>query len=87
MCKIDEGREDTLLSKIYGSNPSFQGRICGLEKDGRVGERDRETEREQREGIQPQAGNWPWPFESDLGAIGCGAELSAKTCGTEVPTT
>jgi hypothetical protein len=39
---------DTLLSKIYESNPCFKGRIKRLDKVGRIGKREGEREGNKR---------------------------------------
>jgi len=50
MRKNKEGSEDTLLSKIYGSNQGFQGPICRFMRQGEVGrEKPKREEKEEEE--------------------------------------
>jgi len=47
--KFDKGREDTLLAKMYGSNPSIQGQIRRFKRLDGVGRgRNREGDEEMR---------------------------------------
>ena len=95
MRKNDKGREDTLLAKMYGSNPSIQGQIRRFKRLGGLG-RGRTREEGGRNESSLGKGNLTVGFESMLGAkihgfeVGakiCGANLRAMYYGTEVPAT
>jgi len=78
MRKNDKGREDTLLAKMYGSNPSIQGQIHRFKRLGGLG-RGRTRERGGRNESSLGKGNLAMGFESMLGG--------ARIHGSEVPAT
>ena len=81
--KNEEGREHTLLSKIYGSNPTFQGQIARFKRLDGLG---RGKTREQGGRNERSLGqrNLDVGFESELSAMDLGSEVSAETHGSEV---
>ena len=83
MCKNDKGREDTLLAKMYGSNPSIQGQIRRFKRLGGLG-RGRTREGGGRNESSLGKGNLTVDFESMLGARIHGSEVGAKICGAEL---
>ena len=96
MRKNDKGREDTLLAKMYGSNPSIQGQIRRFKRLGGLG-RGRNREGGGRNESSVGKGNLASGLESMLSArthgaevdakIYGGAELGAMFSGAEVPVT
>ena len=86
MRKNDEGRENTLLAKINGSNPSFQGQIHRFKRLGGLG-RGRTQEGGGRNESSLGKGNLAVGFESMLGARIHGSELRAEIPGSKVPAT
>ena len=83
MRKNDKGREDTLLAKMYGSNPSIQGQIYRFKRLGGLGRgRTREVGGRNESSLGKE--NLAVGFESMLGARIHGAKLGAKICGTEL---
>ena len=92
MRKNDKGGEDTLLAKMYGSNPSIQGQIHRFKRlDGLGRGRNRDGEEEMRAALARET--WlrvlnpcsaPEYIGAEIGAKICGAELGAKICGAEL---
>jgi len=86
MRKNDKGREDTLLAKMYGSNPSIQGQIHRFKRlDGLGRGRTREGGGRNESSIGKE--NLAVGFESMLGARIHGSELGAEIHGSEVGAT
>ena len=75
-----------MLSKVYGSNQSFQGQIRRFKRlDGLGRERTREKGVTNERSLSQE--NLVAAFESELGARVYGAKLGAKIRGAEVPAT
>jgi len=86
MRKNDKGREDTLLVKMYGSNPSIQGQIHRFKRVGGLW-RGRIREGGRRNENSLGKGNLAVGFESMLGTRIHGFELGAEIHGSEIPAT
>jgi hypothetical protein len=85
MHKSDEGRENTLLAKINGSNPSFQGQIHRFKRLGGLGRaKTREGGGTNKSSLGQ--GNLAVVFESMLGTKIHGSEVGTKLHGSEVGT-
>ena len=87
MRKNDKGGEDTLLAKMYGSNPSIQGQIRRFKRLGGLG-RGRNREGGGRNESSLGKRNLAVGLESMLGArihgSEVGAELGTKICGSNL---
>ena len=86
MRKNDKEIEDTLLVKMYGSNPSIQCQIRRFKRLGGLG-RGRNQEGGGRNESSLSKGNLAVGFESMLGARIHGSELRAKIHGSKVGAT
>ena len=83
MRKNDKGRQDTLLAKMYGSNPSIQCQIRRFKRLGGLGRgRNQEGGGRNESGLGKE--NLAVGFESMLGARIHGSEVDAKIYGAEL---
>jgi hypothetical protein len=81
MRKNEEGREHALLSKIYGSNPTFQCQIARFKRLGGLG-RAKIREQGGRNERSLSQGNLGVGFESELGTMDLGSKVGAETHGS-----
>jgi len=77
MRKNKEVSEYTLLSKIYGSNQSFQGPICRFVRYGEVG-REKKPRGRRKKRKKARAGSLDVGLKHHLGAIDLGTVLGAN---------
>ena len=80
----NEGREHTLLSKIYGSNPTFQGQIARFKRLDGLG-RAKTREQGGRNERSLGQGNLGVGFESEVGAEIHGSDLPATSAPPWLP--
>ena len=75
-----------MLSKIYGSNPTFQGQIARFKRLDGLG-RAKTREQGGRNERSIGQGNLGVGFESEVGVKICGSEVGAMSRGADLPTT